>query len=62
MVDIVNQLCIKSHEITAKNGDYAKAEQGKTYTTTVPCKNEDITVFSHCWFSAPKRNFVLTEE
>jgi len=35
MVDIVEQLCIKSFEITAQNGDYWKAEQGEKYTPTM---------------------------
>ena len=62
MVDIVKQLCIKSYEITAQNGDYFKAQQGKEYTTTVPTEGkEDITVFSNYWVSVPKEHFVLVE-
>ena len=62
MVAIVEQLCIKSFEITAENGDHWKAEQGKTYTTTVP---EDgratVIVFSQFWVPVPKDRFVILE-
>lgn len=62
MVAIVEQLCIKSYEVTAKNGDYWKAQQGKTYTTTVPsADNETVTVFSDFWVSVPKEHFVVRE-
>ena len=62
MVDIVKQLCIKSYEITAKNGDYFKAQQGKEYTTTVPKEDKDtVTVFSNFWVPVPKEHFVLVE-
>jgi len=62
MVDIVKQLCIKSFEIKAQNGDCFKAKQGKEYTTTVPNSDDKtITVFSNFWVSAPKDNFVLVE-
>ena len=54
MVDIVKQLCIKSYEITAKNGDYFKAKQGKEYTTTVPKDDsETVVVFSNYWVTVP---------
>ena len=63
MVKIVEQLCIKSFEITAQNGDYFKAQQGKTYTTTVPDDSkETITIFSKYWVDIPKHHFVLAEE
>ncbi len=62
MVDIVQQICIKSFEIKAQNGDHFKAKQGKEYTTTVPSNsNKTITVFSNFWVPAPKANFVLVE-
>lgn len=55
MVDIVEQLCIKSYEITAQNGDYFKAEQGRKYTTTVPSdEKETVTVFSKYWVPVPR--------
>ncbi len=62
MVDIVEQLCIKSYEIKAQNGDCFKAEQGKLYTTTVPTveKNE-VTVFSNYCVPIPKEHFVISE-
>ena len=62
MVDIVEQLCIKSYEITAQNGDHWKAEQGRYYTTTVP-KGEGgtVTVLSRFWVQVPKEHFVLAE-
>lgn len=62
MVNVVKQLCIKGWEITAENGDYWKAEQGKTYTTTVPDEKPYVTVFSRYWVKAPKENFVLCEK
>ena len=59
---VVTQLCIKSYEITAKNGDYFKAQQGKEYTTTVPTEdNDEVTVFSNYWVPVPKEHFVLSE-
>ena len=62
MVAIVEQLCIKSFEIKAENGDYWKAEQGETYTTTVPSEQDDaVTVFSSFWVSVPKEHFVSRE-
>ena len=55
MVAIVEQLCIKSFEIKAEDGDCWKAEQGRTYTTTVPSdEKETVIVFSQCWVSVPK--------
>lgn len=60
---VVLQLCIKSCDIKAENGDYFKAEQGKKYTTTVPEEGKDtITVFSRLWAPLPKENFVLVEK
>jgi len=61
MVDTVEQLCIKSFEVKAQNGDYWKAEQGKKYTTTVPDDGDAVIVFSNFWVKAPKNNFVLCE-
>jgi hypothetical protein len=61
MVDIVSQLCIKSYEITAKNGDHWKAQQGKFYTTTEPEKGE-VMVFSTYWVRVPAEHFVLMEK
>lgn len=62
MVDIVKQLCVKSFEITATNGDHWKAKQGKEYTTTVPVDDKDtVTVFSNYWVPVPKEHFVLVE-
>lgn len=62
MVDVVQQLCIKSYEITAKNGDYFKAKQGQEYTTTKPQDNSDtITIFSNYWVKVPKKYFVIAE-
>lgn len=58
----VNQLCIKSYEVTAENGDRWRAEQGKTYKTTVPADGEEtVTVFSSFWVRVPKEHFVLRE-
>ena len=63
MVAIVEQLCVKSFEITAQNGDYWKAEQGKAYTTTAPsAEKETVTVFSSFWVSVPKEHFVPCEK
>lgn len=63
MVDVVEQLCIKSFEITAQNGDHWRAEQGKSYTTTVPSDEEEtVTVFSDFWVQVPKEHFVLLEK
>jgi hypothetical protein len=58
----IKQLCIKSYEITAKNGDYFKAYQGKEYITSLPKIGEDtVTVFSSYWVNAPKDHFVPVE-
>lgn len=63
MVDVVKQLCIKSYEVTAENGDYFKAQQGREYTTTKPAVDKDtVTVFSNYWVPAPKENFVPVEQ
>jgi hypothetical protein len=60
---VVEQLCVKSFEVTAKNGDHWKAEQGAFYTTTIPEESErHITVFSNYWVKVPKEHFVLKEE
>jgi len=62
MVDVVEQLCIKSYEITAENGDHWKAEQGETYTTTIPVpRRKMVTVFSRFWVPVPKEHFVPIE-
>lgn len=62
MVDVVKQLCIKSYEIEAQNGEYFKAQQGTEYTTTVPTDEKDtVTVFSNCWVPVPKEHFVVSE-
>ena len=62
MVDVVQQLCIKSFEVFASNGDSWKAKQGKEYTTTIPEYDKDtITVFSNFWVVVPKEHFVLME-
>jgi len=62
MVDIVKQLCVKSFEVTAKNGDCWKAEQGKEYTTTVPYEDKPVTVFSNYWVKVPQNHFVKVED
>jgi hypothetical protein len=63
MVDVVQQLCIKSFEIKAENGDYWKAQQGKEYTTTKPKSNRrDVTVYSSFWVAVPKKHFVAIEK
>jgi hypothetical protein len=37
-------------------------EQGKVYTTSVPCSEKDtVIVFSQYWVPAPKDHFVLWE-
>ena len=61
MVDVVEQLCIHSYEITAENGDSFKVEQGKEYTTVPEEGKENVTVFSSYWVSIPKRCFVVSE-
>jgi len=62
MAAVVEQLCIKSSEVIAENGDYCKIEQGKIYTTTTPRSDSDtVTVFSNFWVRAPKDNFVRRE-
>lgn len=62
MVAIVEQLCVKSYEISAENGDHWKAEQGRVYTTTVPTEKETVTVFSNFWVAVPKEHFVIREK
>jgi len=60
---VVKQLCIKSCEITAKNGDYFKVRQGEKYTTSIPRNDKkSITVFSNYWVTMPKECFVIAEE
>jgi hypothetical protein len=62
-MNVIPQLCIKSYEITAQNGDYFKAEQGKTYTTTIPDEDKDtVTVFTKYWVPVPKEHFVPKED
>jgi hypothetical protein len=62
MVDVVEQLCIKSWKITAENGDHFKVEQGRTYTTTVPKDDKKtVVVFSSYWVPVPKEHFVPCE-
>ena len=63
MVAIVDQICIKSWEITAQNGDHFKVAQGETYTTTVPSEDKpNVVVFSCFWAPVPKEHFVLKEQ
>lgn len=58
----IYQLCIESFQVKAQNGDEWTAEQGKTYTTSVPKEEkENVTVFSNFWVSVPKKNFVPIE-
>ena len=62
MVDIVEQLCIKSFEVEDCEGTRWKAEQGRTYTTTVPSDDtESVTVFHQYWVRVPKEHFVVLE-
>jgi hypothetical protein len=62
VVQIVEQLCIKSWDVTDVDGTTWKAEQGRTYTTTVPDDSkEPVIVFSQYWVPVPKENFVLRE-
>lgn len=63
MVDIVEQLCIKTFHIESKAGQKWTAKQGKVYTTTVPKKDKNtVTVFSNYWVPVPKDYFVKLEE
>ena len=63
MVDIVEQLCIKSFNIKSKTGQQWTAKQGKIYTTSVPSEKKDtVTVFSNYWIPVPKDHFVKLEE
>lgn len=63
MVDVVEQLCIKSFNIKDEDGKSWSAEQGKEYTTTVPKDDTDtITVFSNYWVKVPKSHFVIKEK
>jgi len=63
MVAIVEQLCIKSFEVTDEEGTSWKAEQGRTYTTTVPRDDkETVVVFSRYWVPVPKYHFVALEK
>ena len=61
-MNVMKQLCIKSFEVKAVNGDYWKAEQGKKYTTSVPSDDSDtVTVFSNFWVTVPKHHLVPLE-
>ena len=62
MVATIEQLCIKSFEVEAGNGDRWKAEQGKVYITTVPKNDNEVMVFSDFWVRVPKSHFVGVEE
>jgi len=55
---VIEQLCIKSFKVVAKNGDYFKAEQGKFYTTSIPNDKNAVYLFSNYWVSVPKDHFV----
>lgn len=63
VVAIVEQLCIKSFEVTDDEGAHWKAEQGETYTTTVPSEDKStVVVFSRYWVPVPKHHFVPLEK
>lgn len=63
MVAVVEQLCIKSYTVTDQEGTSWTAEQGRTYTTTVPHEGKDtVTVFSRYWVPVPKDHFVIREK
>lgn len=62
MVQIVEQLCIKSFEVEDSEGARWKAEQGRTYTTSRPTDDRDtVIVFSRYWVPVPKDHFVPCE-
>ena len=60
-MEVIEQLCVKTFRIRAKNGDEFVAQQGKTYTTSVPDESETVTVFSNFWVPVPKEHFVERE-
>ena len=62
MAKVIKQLCIKSFEITAENGDYWKARQGKNYTTSLPDDRDNVLVFSNYWVPVPKEHFIPLED
>lgn len=58
----LQQLCIESVGIAAKNGDHCILRQGEYYMTSVPSEDsEDVTVFTNFWVKAPKKCFVPAE-
>lgn len=62
MVDVVEQLCIRSYEIEDQKGTCWKAEHGRVYTTTVPDPDkETVIVFSRYWVPVPRDYFVIRE-
>ena len=62
MAEVIEQLCIKSWSLTAKNGDHFEVIQGRNYTTTVPSDDKDtVTVFTQFWVPTPKECFVPLE-
>ena len=62
MVDVVKQLCIKSFELTAENGDHFEVKQGDYYTTTKDTNDKgEVVVFRNFWVRVPESHFVLQE-
>ena len=43
------RICIKSHTITAENGDSQTIERGEEYITSDVDENSEVTVFSTFW-------------
>ncbi len=44
-----NRICIKSHTVTARNGDSQSIVRGREYLTSDIDENGEVTVFSSFW-------------
>ncbi len=62
-MDVIEQLCIKSHTVCDAEGTTFSIKQGNQYTTTKPKRGQKtVTVFSRYWAPMPKTCFVPMEQ
>lgn len=55
-----HRICIKSHTVTAQNGDTASIERGEEYLTSAE-RDGAVVVFSTSWCPFPKECFAGEE-